>query len=421
MASTGTRYETRAVIYSPLLRLKPKRCTLKREGPEIQAYSLKTRAQGNLARCMMLTASALLARAQFPVEPSKADNNILPLSKDVVLNVVALDARGHPVTDLTSADFQIFDDGKPQQIVSFKAPSTRTPPPTTVILFDLLNSFPNHREYESGLIVHALERLGETGTSVYLDLLTNHGDLYPVGPPSTPQAETLPPQTRNSEQNGESTGTSWTRQVRPLLDRAIQNVYGLRPVDDADVGNRADVTFRTLGELGDRLAEVSGPKTIIWLTKGVPNWVAYPFGCQDAMFPEGSGNYLAGKCTSECRRAGTKCISYTPFLQHFSAKLNRTGTTVYSVEETDGGSLAPIDRGTSEDTLRQLADLTGGPKYPDGEVEKAIAHSLEDARTRYQFVYDAPAPDGKYHKLRVTCTRKGVRVEAQRGYFADRL
>lgn len=32
---------------------------------------------------------------------------------------------------------------------------------------------------------------------------------------------------------------------------------------------------------------------------------------------------------------------------------------------------------------------------------------------------DAPERDGKYHKLRVVCARKDVRLEARKGYLAE--
>jgi len=106
-------------------------------------------------------------------------------------------------------------------------------------------------------------------------------------------------------------------------------------------------------------------------------------------------------------------------LQHFSAALNRTGTIVYPVEVTNDGFLPPAAPGTAQDTLQQLADLTGGHMYTGGEAGKAIVQSLQDAHARYQLAYNPPPPNGKYHKLSVTCTRKGVRIDAQRGYFAD--
>ncbi len=36
------------------------------------------------------------------------------------LNVIAVDSRGHSVTDLTADDFQITDAGKPQRILLFR-------------------------------------------------------------------------------------------------------------------------------------------------------------------------------------------------------------------------------------------------------------------------------------------------------------
>ena len=106
-------------------------------------------------------------------------------------------------------------------------------------------------------------------------------------------------------------------------------------------------------------------------------------------------------------------------MQHFSAGLNRTDTIIYSVERAAEGSLLPSGRGTTEGMLQQLANLTGGRWYSNGEVEKAIVESLEDARGRYQLAYAAPQLDGKYHKLRLVYTRKGVGIETERGHFAN--
>lgn len=296
------------------------------------------------------------------------------------------------------------------------AAQSKTAPPTTVILFDLLNGSFERREYESGLLVRALQPL-EGGNSVYLDLLTSHGDLYPVGgPPASQPGMGLPPA---KEVDEKPMSAPWTLQIHALLDQAIQREYGFRPVDDTDTGVRAEATFRALMELAERLAETPGQKTIVWITRGTPNWVDYTYGCHDVEFSDGSGSYLAGNCSGNCRRLRGKCIDYTPFLQHFSAMLERTGTSIYSVEENVGSSLPSNDRGTAEDTLHRLADLTGGTMYSDGQTENAIVDSLKKAPARYRLAYEAPPPDGKYHKLRVVCTRKDVRIESRRGYFAD--
>jgi hypothetical protein len=46
--------------------------------------------------------------------------------------------------------------------------------------------------------------------------------------------------------------------------------------------------------------------------------------------------------------------------------------------------------GTLADTLQRMADLTGGRMYC-GDVGKAIAQSLADARGRYQLAYGGSA------------------------------
>ena len=352
-------------------------------------------------RCVLLAAWALVACGQ----PR-------PHTPRVTLNILALDAKGHPVTDLASAGFRIYDDGKLQTIASFKPGAAHSQPPTTLIFFDLLNSVSGHREYISTQIVRALEPLG-TDASVYLYILTTHGEIYPV--------HALPPPAGKAQEDESAAATPWTGKAHVLLDRAIQDVYALPHMDNNDRGLRSAATFYALSQLGDQLAQLPGPTTIVWITKGVASVLKYPDGCHETRFGGAWGTYLAGVCNSDCTKfIGGPCLDYTPFLRHFTTELDRNGALVYSVEDTVEGRLPPSGLGTSKDTLEQLATLTGGRMYIGGEVAKAIAESLQDARARYQLAYDAPPPDGKYHKLRVACSRKGVRIEAQRGYFADR-
>src|SRR6185312_2153536 len=49
----------------------------------------------------------------------------------VLLDVVATDKAGHPVTDLKREDFTVFEQGKQQQVASFNMVDTlkHTPPP----------------------------------------------------------------------------------------------------------------------------------------------------------------------------------------------------------------------------------------------------------------------------------------------------
>src|SRR5208283_1923909 len=306
--------------------------------------------------------------ADFTVEAAESSVpiNSAANKNDVILNITAFDATGQRVTDLVAADFKVFDNDNPQTITSFKADSSQTTPgtpaSTTLILFDLLNTIPRQREYIASRIVDAVQPL-ETDQGLYIYLITNKGELYPVRPPATPQG-TVPTQKTNGAGTSETSDDQpWTRQIRPLLDQAIDVVHGFRLMDYRDEGIRAVTTFNRLAQLSDQLAKIPGPKTILWITTGVPNSIVYEYGgCRDITLSRASATYVAGKCGLECRPNPSehKCLDYSPFLQHFSASMNESGTILSSVEVTYEGAIPRSDSGTPADTLRQLANLTGG-------------------------------------------------------------
>jgi VWFA-related protein len=368
---------------------------------------------------MALATSAIVAHGQSPATVPESAAVAGPANRRV-LNVTALDEQGRPVTDLTSADFQVFDGGKPEKIADFFPPLPPAPgkaASTTLILFDLLNSTFRERENTVTLIVQALQPL-ETGNSIFLYLLTNHGDLVPVHSLGVPQHATV---SRPGSGDQKPPDSPWTQQVRPLLDQAIEKVNAVRIQDYKDQGVRVAATFLALHDLGTSFMKIPGAKTIVWLTGGTPNWVDYPYGCKDVPFSTGSEGYVGGRCTEECsRRPGVvRCIDYTPFLMHFGDRLARTDTTFSSVILSLRGELRPSDRGRARDTLQQLADVSGGHVYLHGESDQAITESLQEGRARYQLSYDAPRPDGKYHEVLVECSRKSVHVQAPQGYYAS--
>ncbi len=377
---------------------------------------MRSKILRNVAIGVTLAACLLWVGSQPTAAPGD-----LSQSHELILNVTALDDRGDPVTDLTREELQVFDDGKPQSIVTFvpgaAKPVAETPPSATVIFYDLLNFNNRNREYVSTFIVKALQPL-ETADTVYLYLLTDRGEIFPVhGFPETPPAPYL--QTTRGASGENSAPPPWTRQIKPLLDQAIQKVYGIRPVNDRDKGFRAATTFSALSVLQQAFVPIPGPKSIVWISSGVTNWPNYQYGCKDMIITEEAGSYVAGKCTDTCREQ-VKCIDYEPFLQHFSTELARTNTLMYTAENLPEGAMPPTDRGSSADTLRQLADLTGGRMYTGTNMDAAITEAIKNARGRYRISIATANPNGKHHKLRVTCTRKGVRVEGPRGYFADK-
>lgn len=356
--------------------------------------------------------------------PGEDETTVAP-ARLVRLNVVVLDQDNHSVRDLTADDFRVFDRGKQQRIAVFRrnerkpedaappAPNTfsnrsaSAPPHAVVVLFDLLNDHIASRGYAQHEIVKAIERL-PSGDDIFLYLLTMAGKLYPVRPLPGPEG---PPAAASA---------GWGKQIGPLLDRGMRDVFMARPPEMVwDVDYRVRTTYTALSEMSAALAAIPGRKSIVWITHGIPI----------AIGP---------------RRTGTDdWIDYSGYLRQLSLRFDESNVAIYPVvlsppgmseptSATDdsprpGGGISrptmdagdPVRGVESLDTLQQFAGLTGGRTYME-DVKSAITEAVDESRAGYLIEFD-PHPqkwDGKYHKLRVTCARPKVRVETKKGYYA---
>lgn len=355
--------------------------------------------------------SAAGAGAQNAQQPGAA----APL---VNLNVVAKDGRGQAVTDLTRDDFQVFEGSKAQRVVSFRRNdatmkramraeaneySNRSGVPmerVRVILFDLLNA----RFEDRGSMLHELgPALGhvEASETLFFYILTMNGTLYAV--------HGLPDGDRGAA--AAAGARPWTDDIKALLESASRELFRLRSVG-IDVDTRVRMTYKALGSLADLVAAAPGRKSLIWISHGVP-------------ISLGLGNtYYSG-------------MDYTPLLQRLTSTLDRADVAVYTVRQpeslapgagassgAESRSGAPADAPgitpATEDTLEQFAQLTGGYAFMTPDIRGAIARAASDARMSYRIGYEPPLGnwDGKYHKIRVTCARKGVKLETKQGYYA---
>lgn len=178
----------------------------------------------------------------------------------------------------------------------------------------------------------------------------------------------------------------------------MSEVARLRPVD-TDVAVRVQLTYIALNGLAVELSRVPGRKNIVWITDGVP-------------------------ITLGPNRSDTgDFVDFTPQLRQLSEGLDRSGIALYPVQQIMLGSPDSINGGSgigSEATLNEFAGMTGGRPNAGKDIGAAVKQAMTDMRTGYQIGYYPPSrsPDGKFHKLRVTSTSKGVRIQAKTGYYA---
>jgi VWFA-related protein len=186
------------------------------------------------------------------------------------------------------------------------------------------------------------------------------------------------------QENHSPEKTPWTEHIKELLEAPVGTASGQNtlPVRDG-LG-----TLPAIERLGEALRPFPGRKNLIWITCGVPFSSAYSSGF------------------------GREPVDNSSLINRIAATLDHNGVTlnsVYQCTSVGNGDVATLD---------QFADLTGGKVYQD-DIEKAVKEVTAASRSSYLIDYDGPLPDGKYHKIRVTCSRKGVRLQVKKGYYAN--
>jgi VWFA-related protein len=186
----------------------------------------------------------------------------------VRLNMIALDASGQPVNDLTASDVRLTDQGKAQRIAFFRRAGAQpaasgneysnggASPHTTAILIDLLNQGRADRIDAARKVGRSLQQL-ESGESVYLYLLSLEGTLVPIHPIQPQPGQTATPD------------KTWTQQVEKQVELAMQNVNRGRPVGMSQE-DMVKKTYVALETLATQLAAVPGRRDVVWVTNGVP-------------------------------------------------------------------------------------------------------------------------------------------------------
>lgn len=308
---------------------------------------------------------------------------------------VATGPKGEPVTDLKPEEVQITDNGKRQPLLfahllgsgDGAGPAALGPRElsnhgheelfsSTLLLLDLLNANIDERGAAWNETVQAVSALESAG-NVYLYLLAPDATLYPVHAWNSREAASGPP--------------AWPGDAKALLSAALGKVERIKPTElTAAPGLTVEPTYNAFRLLAQQYAALPGQKRIIWATHGLPMTIVGP--------------------------NGTVYADFHAELRALAQEFVELGISVYTVHQLDRSTTGI---GTDE-TLQTLAPLTAGRWFENDAVERALTQARADARATYQAAYAVTAKeiDGKFHKLRASCTRKNVRILPEEGYIA---
>jgi VWFA-related protein len=425
-------------------------------------------------------APATAAAPQTPAQPqpeSQGTATVLKVkTRLVIVDVIALDHKGVPVTDLESKDFTLTEEGKQQTIrsFSFQQPSQAPGQPATLVPITLsANRITNMPRFKtsSALNVLLIDGINVSNTNQkyareemlkFLAKLPAGQPLavYAMGPKLrmlqdfTVDPSLLKDAVKKAKDNalGVRSESSNAADLPPGLvqqmpDGMVQQVLRFGQEQSINqMDERVRLTLEQLGALARNLAGYPGRKNLIWLSEAFPDYIV----------PEHTD---IGKATTIATEQQGVIHTYQTQIDHTADLLSNAQVAVYPV---DAGTLANRDAYTSlrnddgngnylgnsarggtrqgrgsaqaseisraseaviasHATMSSVADQTGGKAfYNTNNLDKAIRESMDDGSTYYTLGYypEYKDWDGRFRKIAVKINRPGIKLHYRQGFFA---
>lgn len=386
----------------------------------------------------------------------------------VLLNVLVHDHHGHPVGDLSKADFEVTDAGRLQTINLFSVDqfphgSTGTPPgktlpanvvtnrpPTqlgipfsvTVLLIDTYNTKLTDQGYAKRQLIKFLSKvlpedqvaiytLNSNGLAIVHDFTNNAESLKTAIAKAAPQF--------SHELDGAPFDRANTGSARIGATLEGSNVM----MSNFFTGNRIVNTCAALKSLADHLSGIPGRKNLVWNTGGLPM--------------ELLSTDLEGRSLEVVRHPGEEY--FASYIAEAGQALNNANVAVYPVDshgvmtdslyEASGRPMTNLplcpptpdqrpcqplrqplpsvsDSELSSDhhnaMTKYLADLTGGKAFHDtNDLAEAVRKAIDDSSVSYTLGYYVAASEwnNRYHEVKVAVRRSGMNVRTKKGYLAQ--
>lgn len=415
-----------------------------------------------------------------PTTPTNLDeqrtaDNEPPLSlrvttRIVLLDVIATDKRGMPITDLRRGDFQVLEDGRPQEVKFFSHTSRdpahiekRNPSglplnvysnrpdsgqptgPLVLLLLDGINTAGTDQAYARRQLLEYVRTL-KSDQRVAIFALTT--DLLLL------QDFTTDPQVLKAALEKYSAQDSFlltkgvpaqiTPQMATALASAIPNpiMANLKRMNQeaavSSVNERVRATLAALRALARAMIGYPGRKNLIWVSSGFP--ISIELGGRNFAL---SQNYAADSAEASKLLSQAQVSVYpvdarglianlkeppgSPGEDPFSDCPSCQDEIVPTLESPSDGSygaedltrIAPLVT-DSHMAMRQIAQDTGGRAfYNANNLSAAVAKAVADGSSYYTIGYYPQNKDwnGTFRKITIK-TKQNTRLRHRSGYYA---
>ena len=426
-------------------------------------------------------AATAATASQAPAQPQPENQGSATVLKVktrlVIVDVIALDHKGSPVTDLEAKDFTLTEEGKQQTIrtFSFQQPSQGPGQPAALVPVTLsANRITNMPRFKTNSTLNVLLidgiNVSNTNQKYAREEMLKFLARLPAGQPLavytmgsklrmlqdfTIDPALLKEAVKKAKDNAlgaraESTNAADLPPglVEQMPDAMVQQVLRFgqeQAINQMD--ERVRLTLEQLGALARNLAGYPGRKNLIWLSEAFPNYIV----------PENTD--IGFKATTIATALQSVIHNYQAQIDHTSDLLSNAQVAVYPVDagtlvnrdaysslsntDSNGNYLGRSARGATRQqmgsaqaneisrasessisahaTMNSVADQTGGKAfYNTNNLDKAVRESMNDGSTYYTLGYypENKNWDGRFRKIAVKIDRPGVKLHYRQGFFA---
>ena len=410
-----------------------------------------------VAGLFALLAGIVLSAGQA-AQPAPPQTPTFKVQVDYVeVDVLVTDQQGRFVPDLAKEDFRVFEDGKPQSVSTFSLvniPVERADRPLFADQPIEPDVESNERPFDGRVYVMILDDLHtnfqrsqrvKVAARQFIERHLGANDLMAVV-------------TTGGSTTGAQEFTSRKRLLLAAVDKfagrkldsatltrgdAFQRIGSssrngrIDDPEDAERGHNARSTLTHLKGVAEWFGGVRGRrKSIVFVSEGIDYDITDVFNNRSAStIMDETREAIAAATRSNVSiyavdprgltLLGDETIGSSSFGadQGASAQSNDAGSTGGRPSAGVGISSLMNELRLSQDSLRTLADETGGfAAVNANDFTTAFERIVRDNSGYYVLAYYPPSDkrDGKFHKIEVRVTRPGLTVRARRGYVSPR-
>lgn len=362
------------------------------------------------------------------------------------VDAIVTDRDGKLVSDLTAADFEVLEDGKPQAIETFKfirltGTPTRSSEPAREIRSDYVEETEAAREDVRMFAIFLDDYHVRRGASMVvreplIQFLQNDLgplDMVAIMYPLTPVADVRFSRNRDLLAGAINNFLGRKGEYEPRND--LEQQYANYPTEVVE-RIRNQVSLSALRGLVTRLGGLrEGRKSVIVVSEGYTYYVPPELRSPRAglMVPGQGGSTVPGGDPNEFRARMALSNDMQQDLRSVYDAANRANAALYTLDprglavfEFDINERVGLasDRDSlqeTQNTLRSLAEQTDGRAIVNrNDLAGGLKQAVTDSTAYYLLGYSSSQSpnDGKFHEITVRVKRPRTDVRSRKGYWA---